>query len=139
MFFIPVAMWAGFITYAFSLEFFSAVIPIPEERSLIFSALIAHGFLAAAVVSGVFSYPIAIFYRKAAVAVALLISVPVSVLLLPELSDFSRHPYTIIISGYHIFAYLVLLVAGVWLAHAHVMGSNIAVKRDTPQAARPLP
>ena len=117
---LPILILAGFVTYGYSLNFFSEIIPIPEERSLVFGALLAHGFLAAAVISILFSYPLALLYRKLAVTVALAMSVPVLVLLLPDLANFNRHPFAIAISAYHVLAYALLLVVGTWLAHNHL-------------------
>lgn len=123
---IPISMWTGFVMYGYGLELFSTVIPIPEERSFGFGALLAQGFLAAAVVTRIFSSPLAQIYRKNAVAVALVMSIPVLVLRLPELLKFSRHPYAIAISGYEVIAYAVLLIAGVWRSHNHTVRPNIA-------------
>lgn len=136
---LPVLVWAGFVAYGYNVEFFGQLIPTPQDRSLVFGALLAQGFLAAAVISILFSYPLALIYRKSAVAVALVMALPVLVLRLPELSAFDRHPVALAISAYEVFAYAVLLVAGAWLAQRHLARSNIAVKRDAPQAAHPLP
>lgn len=116
--------------YGYGLEFFAIIIPIPEERSFVFSALLAQGFLAAALVSGIFSYPLAHIYRKNAVAVALVMSIPVLVLRLPELLNFSRHPYSIAISGYEIIAYSVLMVVGVWQSYNHIEHSLTSQSKE---------
>lgn len=135
---LPVLIWLGFVAYGYNLEFFGLHIPTPKDRSLVFGALLAQGFLAAAVISILFSYPLALIYRKSAVAVATVMVIPVLVLRLPELSSFDRHPIALAISAYEVFAYAVLLVAGAWLAQGHLARSNIAVKRDALDA-RPLP
>lgn len=136
---LPVVIWAGFIAYAYSLDFFGEFISIPSEKSLVIGVLLAHNFLASAVVSVLFCYPLAFLYGRFAVATALAMSVPVLALRLPELIDFERHPYSVAVSAYDILAYAVLLIVGAWLAHHHLARSIIAVKRDAPQAACPLP
>lgn len=55
----PALAGAGFITYAYSLEFFATSIPIPRESSLIYGVLLMQGFAAAALVSVIFCYPLA--------------------------------------------------------------------------------
>ena len=133
---LPVFVWAGFVAYGYNVEFFGQLIPISQDRSLVFGALLAQGFLAAAVISILFSYPLALIYRKSAVAVALVMALPVLVLRLPELSAFDRHPVALAISAYEVFAYAVLLVAGAWLAQRHLARSNPAFKRDSPRSGR---
>ena len=133
---LPVFVWAGFVAYGYNVEFFGQLIPIPQDRSLVFGALLAQGFLAAAVISILFSYPLALIYRKSAVAVALVMALPVLVLRLPELSAFDRHPVALAISAYEVFAYAVLLVAGTWLAQRHLARSNPVFKRDSPRSGR---
>lgn len=132
-------MWAGFVTYGYSINFFAQAIPVGDQKSLVYGTLIAQGFLAAAVVSALFSYPLALLYRKFAVAVAIAMAAPVLVLRLPEIFNFSRHPYASAISSYEVLAYFTLLVAGVWMTRNQLTRSNIAVMRDAPKIARPLP
>lgn len=124
----PVLTWAGFVGYGYSLVLFGQIIPIPEERSLVFGVLLAQGFLSAAVISVVFCYPVALLYQKSAVTVALVMSLPVLMLRLPEFTTFDRHPLAIAISAYEVLAYGLLLVVGVWLAHRQLTRSNIAFK-----------
>ena len=126
---LPALVCAGFIIYGRSLEFFSISIPTPQDRPLIFGALLAQGFVAATVVSILFCYPLAFIYRKSAIYVALIMAVPVLVLRLPELTAFDRHPIALAISAYEVLAYAVLLVAGAQLAHSHLMRSNNSFKR----------
>ncbi len=136
---LPALVWAGFIVYGNSLEFFATAIATPQDRRLIFGALLAQGFAAAALVSVLFCYPIAFIYRKFAVTIALIMTLPVMVFSLPELTKFDRNPIALAISWYEILSYAVLLVAGAWLAHRHLTRSDVAVKRNTPGVARPLP
>ena len=131
---LPAFAWAGFATYGFSLEFFATAIPTPQDRPLIFGALLVQGFSAAALVAILFCYPLAFIYRKFATTMVLIM-----VLRLPELIDFNRHPIALTISVYEVLTFVVLLVVGTWLAYSHLMRSNIAVKRVAPQAVRPLP
>lgn len=119
---LPAFAWAGFIAYGYSLEFFATSIPTPTDRSLIFGALIAQGFAAAALVSILFCYPLAFIYRKSAITIALIMVLPVLALRLPELTAFNRHPIALAISVYEVLAYAVLLVAGAWLANSHLTG-----------------
>lgn len=132
---LPALTWAGFISYGFSLEFFATTIPTPQDRSLIFGSLLAQGFAAAALVAILFCYPLAFIYRKFAVTAALIMALPVLALRLPELTAFDRHPIALAISVYEVLAYATLLVAGAWLAHGHLMYSNIA-HMDSPTTAR---
>lgn len=125
---LPVLIWAGFVGYGYSLEFFGEIIPIPEERSLVLGALLAQGFLSAAVISVMFCYPVALLYQKSAATVALLMSLPVLMLRIPEITAVGRHPLAIAISAYEVLAYGLLLVVGVWLAHRQLTRSNIAFK-----------
>jgi hypothetical protein len=133
---LPVLVLAGFMAYAYSLNFFVSVIPIPKDRSLVFGALLAQGFASAALVSILFCYPLAFIYRKFSIIIALVMILPVLVFYLPGLTRPGRNPIAIIISAYEILAYVVLLVAGAWLAHTHLMRSDI--KRNA-QVAHPLP
>lgn len=121
---LPALAWAGFIIYGYSLEFFATAIPTPQDRSLIFGALLVQGFAAAALVSILFCYPLAFIYRKSAITIALIMALPVLALRLPELTAFDRHPVALAISAYEVLAYAVLLVAGAWLAHGHLMRSE---------------
>jgi len=126
---VPVVMWSGFIVYGISMDFFANTIPLPKDKSLIFGTLIAQGFLAAATVSLLFSYPLAFLYRRKAVAVTVAMSIPVLILRLPELLDFSRHPYAIAISGYEVLAYAVLLIVGALLVNNHLSHSDNSFER----------
>ena len=126
---VPVVMWRGFIVYGISIDFFATAIPLPKDKSLIFGALLAQGFLAAATVSLLFSYPIAFLYRRKAVAIAVAMSIPVLVIRLPEILDFSRHPYAIAISGYEVLAYAVLLIIGTLLVNKHLSHSDNSFER----------
>ena len=132
---LPVLIWAGFVAYGYNLEFFGEIIPIPEERSLIVGSLLAQGFLSAAVISVLFCYPLALLYQKSAVTVALVMSLPLLLLRLPELTAFDRHPIAIAISAYEVLTYTLLLVVGSWLAHSHLARSNPSLKRDALKRA----
>lgn len=136
---LPAFVWAGFVAYGYSLEALGEIIPTPKEGSFVFGILLAQGFLAAAVISILFCYPLALLYRQLAVTVAMVMSLPVLMLRLPELMAFDRHPVAIAISAYEVLTYGVLLVVGAWLAHSRLSSSNIAVKRDAQEEARPLP
>jgi hypothetical protein len=138
---LPALVLAGFIAYAYSLEFFATAIPIPRNKQFVFGALLAQGFAAAALVSVLFCYPLAFIYRKFAITIALIMTLPVLVFRLSELTKFDRSPIAIAISWYEILVYAALLVAGAWLAHRHLIRSNISLGADTQQknaAARRL-
>lgn len=121
---LPAIVWAGFVAYANSMEFFGEVITLPKERPLVYGALLAQGFLAAALVSVLFCYPLALLYRDSVVSVALVMALPVLVIRLPELVAFDRHAFALAISAYEVLTYAVLLVVGAWLAHRHIVRSN---------------
>lgn len=118
--FVPAFIWAGFIAYGYSLAFFAETIPSPEKSMLLVGALLSQGFFAAATTSLLFSYPLALIYRKSAVAVALAMSLPVLVLRIPEFTDPDRHPFAIVISAYELLAYAMLLIMGTWLTQRHL-------------------
>ena len=125
---VPAFAGAGFITYGYSLEFFATSIPIPRESSLIYGALLMQGFAAAAFVSVLFCYPLAFIYRKSGKNIALIMALPVLFTRLPELMMVNRHPISLAISAYEILAYTVLLIVGAWLAHSHLIRTNITIK-----------
>jgi hypothetical protein len=135
---LPVLTWAGFVGYGYSLLFFGQIIPIPEERSLVFGVLLAQGFLSAAVISVVFCYPVALLYKNSAVTVALVMTLPVLILRLPEFTTFDRHPLAIAISAYEVLAYGLFLVVGVWLAHRQLTRSSFAFKLAYRKRERPI-
>jgi hypothetical protein len=124
---VPMLMWQGFVIYGFSLDFFSNLIPIPAQRSLIYGAFMAQSFLASAVVSAVFSHAIAWIYRRFALVVAVLVALPVLTFILPEVFDSSRHPFALVISGYNVLAYTVLVIAGVWIAQKQRLKTKTAM------------
>lgn len=121
---VPAFIWAGFVAYGYSLGFFAETIPTPEKSTLVVGALLAQGFLAAAATSLLFSYPLALLYRKSALTVALAMSLPVLVLRIPEFTDPGRHPFAIVISAYELLAYTLLLVMGTWLAQRQLTHSS---------------
>jgi hypothetical protein len=121
---LPAFALLVFLLYANSLEFFAWAIPSSQERSLVYATLLAQGFAAAAVVSAVFSYPLAYVYRKASVAIALVVSAPALVLRLPELFIPTRSSTGIALSIYELGAFVALLVGGAYLARIHLARSN---------------
>jgi hypothetical protein len=133
---LPVLAWAGFVAYGYSLEFFGEVITVPSERPLVYGALLAQGFLAAAMISVLFCYPIALVYRSSAVTAALVVALPVLVLRLPELVAFDRHAFALVISAYEVLSYAALLVIGAWLAHRRTTRNSTA-QHSTAQHAKP--
>ena len=74
---IPAFAFGVFLAYAYGLAFFDSVIPRPQDRSLVFAALLAEGFAAAALVSLVFSYPLAFVYGRPAALAATAVALPV--------------------------------------------------------------
>jgi hypothetical protein len=104
----------GFTLYGLAIGYFSGVIPT-NDRDLVYGALMLQGFLAAALVAAVLAYPLAMLFRNWAVLAAVLVVLPALLLRLPELTAPSRHT-ALLISLYEIGAYLVLVVAGTWLA-----------------------
>lgn len=136
---LPVLTGTGFIAYGEGLEWFAKVIPIPQDRSLMFGALLAQGFAAAALVSILFCYPLAFIYGKSAMAIAFIMALPVLAFRLPELVNVDRHPIALAISAYEVLAYSVLLLAGTGAACGHLMRAGDAGKPDQPQALRRLP
>ena len=128
---LPAFIWAGFVAYGYSLGVLGEIIPTPKEGSFVFGTLLAQGFLAAAVISILFCYPLAFLYQKSAVTVAMVMSLPVFMLRLPELIAFDRHPIAMAISVYEVLTYGVLLVVGAWLAHRHL--SRLSIKFNVRQ------
>ncbi len=137
---LPVLIGAGFIVYGHCMTFISDIFPMPVERglltfgtqmekSLIIGRLLTPGFLSAAVISILFCYPMAFLYKKSSVTVALLMTLPVLFLRMPELTAFDRHPIALAISVYEVLAYALLLVVGTWLAYSHLARSNPSFKR----------
>ena len=122
----PVLAYAIVFTYDYALGFITQVLPRPESRLAIALILLTQGFLAASIVSVIFVYPLAFVYRQASAVVALLMTIPVLYLRLPELMDEHRAPVSSVVSAYEIAAFTVLLVFGTSLAHRHLSRLNRA-------------
>ena len=120
----PVFIGLSFIVYSQALKLFEQVITFPGQRSMIYAALLAQGFCAAAVIAVLFCYPLAYVYGRAAVAVAFLATIPVALVRVPELFESTWRPATILMSAYEIAAYTALLVCGTWLAYSRLSRSN---------------
>ena len=129
----PVLAYAVVFTYDYALGFITQVLPRPESRLAIALILLTQGFLAASIVSVIFVYPLAFVYRQASAIVALLMTIPVLYLRLPELMDDHRAPVSSVVSAYEIAAFTVLLVFGTSLAHRHLMRLNRARTPDVAQ------
>ena len=129
----PVLAYAIVFAYDYALGFITHVLPRPESRLAIALILLTQGFLAASIVSVIFVYPLAFVYRQASAIVALLMTIPVLYLRLPELMDEHRAPVSSVVSAYEIAAFIVLLVFGTSLAHRHLMRLNLG---RTPNVAQ---
>lgn len=126
---LPVFAFLIFLLYGYSLEFFASAIPSSRESSFIYTTLLAQGFAAAALLSAVFSYPLAYVYRKGSVAIALIASAPILLLRLPELFIATRSPTAIAVSAYELGIFVTLLVGGAYFAHSHLARSNPSFHR----------
>ena len=129
----PVLAYAILFTYDYALGFITHVLPRPESRLAIALILLTQGFLAASIVSVIFVYPLAFLYRQASAIVALLMTIPVLYLRLPELMDDHRAPVSSVVSAYEVAAFTVLLVFGTSLAHRHLSRLN---RPRTPDAGQ---
>ena len=127
---IPAFAFGVFLAYAYGLAFFDSVIPRPQDRSLVFAALLAEGFAAAALVSLVFSYPLAFVYGRPAALAATAVALPVLFLRSSELPSFQQKPFSFLISMYEMFSFALLLIAGAWLAHGHLVRWRRAKERS---------
>ncbi|RJG07674.1 hypothetical protein D3870_18230 [Noviherbaspirillum cavernae] len=126
---IPAVVWVGFVAYGTSLDFVERVIPLSSNRSFVYATLLGQGFISAAIVSAIFSYPLAFIYRRSAPLVALCMCAPVLFLRAPDI--FSSQSLAVsIVSTFEIFAYVILLTAGSWTAHTHVSRSNRLMWQD---------
>jgi uncharacterized membrane protein len=125
----------GFLGYGHALGYLSNVM-ITNDNSLIYGTMLMQGFIAAALVAALLCFPLAKVFRRHAPYAALVVSLPVLLLRIPELMDSSRHPFALFISAYEVLAYALLLVLGAWLAHKQII-PNTALQRDAPHAARP--
>lgn len=106
----------GFFVYGNALGYLSEII-VATDRPLIYGALLLQGFIAAALVSALLCFPLAIVFRKHSPYAALAISLPVLLLRAQEFLGPSRHVFALLISAYEVLAYTILLVLGAWLAH----------------------
>jgi hypothetical protein len=123
---LPALAYALVFTYDYALGFMAQVLPRPESRVAIALALIVQGFVGASIVAVVFVYPLAFLYRRLSIVIALLMTVPVFILRLPELIDTTRTPASSLVSAYEIAAFAVLLVFGTLIAHRHLSRLNAA-------------
>ncbi len=131
---LPVFASIGFLVYGNALGYLATVIAT-DNHSLIFGSLLLQGLLAATLVATLLCYPIAWVFRQHSPHAALAICLPVLVLQFPEFLDSSRHIFALVISGYEVLAYTLLLVLGTWLVHRQYT-PNPALHTDAPQAAR---
>ncbi|WP_322520712.1 hypothetical protein SR882_07900 [Guyparkeria halophila] len=107
----------GFIAYGYLLELLPNLFPPGQDLRSAIALLVLQGFLAALVVGGLMSYPIAWLTGRYAFWAALAVASPVLVFRGPALFDTTLHGITTVIVVYEIFAYVALLVVGAWLAH----------------------
>lgn len=117
---VPAFVWMGFIAYGLAHTYLEIALPASEMEMLVFLARLAQGFLAAVVTAFLFCYPVAYVYRRFAIGVAGLMTVPVFFIYLPDLFDSTRGFYLTLGSGYQLGAYAVLLICGVWLARSQL-------------------
>lgn len=87
------------------------------DHSLIYGALMLQGFIAAALVAALLCFPLANVFRQHASYAALIVSLPVLQMRIPELLDSSRHAFSLLISVYEVFTYALLIILGTWSAH----------------------
>ena len=126
----PALAYAIVFAYDYALGFITHTLPRPESRVGISLILLSQGFLAASIVAVLFVYPLAYVYRRACVVVALLMTLPVLYVRLPELMDDHRAPVSSVVSAYEIAAFTVLLVLGTAIAHRHLLRLNQRPKRE---------
>lgn len=106
----PVFAVAVLLLYTRALEFLTDALPSPRGHA-IYLVLIVQGFLAASAVALAFAYPLALFYRRNAVLIALFLTLPVLAIRLPELMNASRGPGLFLLSAWEIGTFVILLVA----------------------------
>ena len=129
----PVFALAIFIGYSYTLRFCDVWLPHGATRLAIYGRLIAEGFLSAGAVAAVFSYPLAVVYRHNAFVAALFLTLPVLYFRLPEITDWSRRTAGLVVSGYQIGAFVVLLVGGTALAHRHLSRARRRARDTIPE------
>ena len=128
---LPVFAWLIFVGYGQALRILSVAISTSpgSARTQVYASLLAQGFLSAALIALLFSYPLAFVYRHNAFVVALFMTLPVLWFRLPEVMDASRNPVATAISAYELAAFVLLLVAGAALAHRRL--SRLRERRDS--------
>lgn len=114
----------GFIGYGHLLELLARLLPPGQGLDSVIAVFVLQGFLAALVVGGLMSYPIAWLSGRYSAWAALAASAPVLVLQGPSLFDPTLHGFTTVVMAYELFSYVTLLVAGSWLAHNHLRKRN---------------
>ena len=111
---------AGFVAYGYLLALLATLLPQGENLQSAVALLLLQGFLAALLVGGAMSYPIAWLAGRYALWAALAAAVPVLVFRLPSLFDPTVHGIITAISLYEVFAYVTLLVVGTWSVHGRL-------------------
>ena len=129
----PLFALAIFMGYSYALRYCDVWIPHGTTPLTIYARLITEGFLSASAIAAVFSYPLAIVYRHNAFVAALFLTLPVLYFRLHEVTDLSRRTAVLVISGYQIGAFVVLLVGGTALAHRHLSRARRRARDTIPE------
>lgn len=126
---------AGFVVYGNALNYVSEII-VTTNHSLIYGAILLQGFIAAAFVAALLCFPLAKVFRQHSPYAALVVSLPVLLLRVPELLNPARHMFALIVSAYEVLAYAFLLILGAWLAHKQLTHHSTILRGDTPELPR---
>lgn len=113
---LPLVLWAGFVAHGLLTRLAAQLMPLPAGGGLTIAVLMSQGFLAATLMAALCSYPLARLYGHRAVAVALLMGVPVLLVALPDLTAPDSSPLAIFLSVWNLLALVTLLVGGTWIA-----------------------
>ena len=132
---VPVVVLVSFVAYGQLLSLLAEIFPIPEDKSNLSYVLMMvslPSFLASVTVSSFVAYFLAFVFKQKATLVSVLVPLPVLFFSLPEFSDFQSPSTGTLVVMYEVFTYSTLIIAGTWLAHRQLAGSNPTVKRDAP-------
>ena len=114
---------AGFVGYGHLLDYLFGLSfpPGALSRELAFGMLMAQGFVAAMVVGGLMSYPLAWLAGRYAVWAAIAATAPVLAFRIPPFFEGTSSAASLAIQTYEIAAYVTLLVVGTWLARRRLL------------------
>lgn len=112
---LPVVLGVGVVLYGLALQLTRILMPTPAEGTLTIAILIGQGFLAATLNAALACYPLARLYGRAAVGVALLITLPVLAISHADPTP-ARHLLATFLHAWELGCFVLLLVGATWLA-----------------------